>query len=128
LKTQTFLVGSARLLGAVKCEREQTATDKLSIATPEAKVQKLVDGFRFTEGPAADAEGNIFFTDIPNSRIHKWPLDGKLSTFLEDSGKANGLFFDKDGNLLACVGGRGQSTVLQLHNPLSANSGKIIMS
>lgn len=69
------------------------------------KVEKLAGGFRFTEGPAADAEGNIFFTDIPNNRIHKWSLDGVLSTFRENSGGANGLFFDKEGNLLVCEGG-----------------------
>jgi gluconolactonase len=87
---------------------ERTAADRLSIVAPEAKVQKIAGGFKFTEGPAVDAQGNIFFTDIPNNRIHKWSLDGRLSTFLEDSGRANGLFFDKEGNLLACAGGRGQ--------------------
>lgn len=69
------------------------------------EVEKLAGGFRFTEGPAADAEGNIFFTDIPNNRIHKWSLDGMLSTFRENSGGANGLFFDQEGNLLVCEGG-----------------------
>jgi gluconolactonase len=81
-----------------------------NVVAPGAKVVKLAGGFRFTEGPAADAQGNVFFTDIPNNRIHKWsldgsPLGGKLSTFREDSGGANGLFFDKSGNLLACEGG-----------------------
>lgn len=70
-----------------------------------AKVEKLAGGFAFTEGPAADAQGNVFFSDIPNNRIHKWSLDGKLSTFRENSSGANGLYFDKSGNLLACEGG-----------------------
>ena len=77
---------------------------KLSVVAAGAKVEKLAGGFKFTEGPASDAEGNIFFTDIPNNRIHKWSLEGKLSTFRESSGGANGLFFDKAGNLLACEG------------------------
>jgi len=76
--------------------------EKLNVVAFGAKVKKLADGFRFTEGPASDAQGNIFFTDIPNNRIHKWSLAGKLSTFRENSGGANGLFFDKAGNLLAC--------------------------
>ncbi|HUV63815.1 MAG TPA: SMP-30/gluconolactonase/LRE family protein, partial [Sedimentisphaerales bacterium] len=76
-----------------------------SVVADGAKVEKLAGGFSFTEGPAADARGNIFFSDIPNNRIHKWSLDGKLSTFRENSGGANGLYFDKDGNLLACEGG-----------------------
>jgi sugar lactone lactonase YvrE/L-ascorbate metabolism protein UlaG (beta-lactamase superfamily) len=76
-----------------------------SVVADGAKVEKLAGGFAFTEGPAADAQGNVFFTDIPNNRIHKWSLDGKLTTFRENSGGSNGLYFDKDGNLLACEGG-----------------------
>jgi gluconolactonase len=55
-----------------------------------------------------DKEGNIFFSDIPGNRIHKWSLDGKLSTFMENSEGANGLFFDKEGNLIACLGATGK--------------------
>jgi len=81
--------------------------EKMSVVAEGAKVEKLAGGFKFTEGPAADAKGNILFTDIPNNRIHKWTLDGKLITFRRDSGGANGLFFDKKGNLLVCeMGGR----------------------
>lgn len=70
--------------------------------------EKVVGGFKFTEGPTPDREGNVYFTDIPNNRIHRWSSEGALSTFREDSGGSNGLIFDKDGNLLACEGGRGQ--------------------
>ncbi|MHC4678359.1 MAG: SMP-30/gluconolactonase/LRE family protein, partial [Planctomycetota bacterium] len=76
-----------------------------SVVAEGATVEKLAGDFRFTEGPAADAQGNVFFSDIPNNRIHKWSLDGKLSTCREDSGGANGLYFDAKGNLLACEGG-----------------------
>jgi gluconolactonase len=76
-----------------------------AVTAQDAKVEKLAGGFNFVEGPAADAQGNIYFTDITNNRIHKWSLDGQLSTFRENSGGANGLYFDKDGNLLACEGG-----------------------
>lgn len=86
--------------------------EKMSVVAKGAKVEKLASGFKFTEGPAADANGNIFFTDIPNNRIHKWSLDGKLSTFREDSGGANGLLFDKNGNLLVCEGGRRQLVLI----------------
>jgi len=71
----------------------------------EEKIKKLAGGFKFTEGPAADINGNIYFTDIPNNRIHKWTIDSGLSTFREDSGGANGLFVDSRGKLLACEGG-----------------------
>ena len=75
------------------------------LIAPGALVEKLAGGFMFTEGPACDTEGNVYFSDIPNERIYKWSLDGKLTTFREKSGRANGLYFDKAGNLLACEGG-----------------------
>lgn len=68
-------------------------------ATPE----KLADGFLFTEGPSADAEGNVFFTDQPNDRIMIWKTSGVLETFLQPSGRSNGLSFDNKGNLWACA-------------------------
>lgn len=80
------------------------------LIAPGAKVQRLADGFVFTEGPACDKQGNIFFTDIRNARIHKWSVDGKLSTFREDSGRANGLYFDGQGNLIVCEGGNRRLT------------------
>jgi len=73
------------------------------IIAPGAKVEKLAGNFQFTEGPAADAQGNVFFTDQPNDRILKWSADGKLSTFLEPCGRSNGLCFDAQGNLWACA-------------------------
>jgi gluconolactonase len=82
------------------------------LIAPGAEVEQLADGFIFTEGPACDADGNIYFSDIPNERIHKWSLDGKLTTFREDSGRANGLYFDCDGNLLACEGGNRRLTCI----------------
>ncbi|MDY3561825.1 SMP-30/gluconolactonase/LRE family protein [Gemmata sp. JC673] len=68
-----------------------------------AKVEKLAGGFKFTEGPAPDADGNVYFTDQPNDRILKWSTDGKLSTFMEPCGRSNGLAFDKAGALWACA-------------------------
>ena len=69
-----------------------------------AKVEMLAGGFKFTEGPAWDGKGAVYFSDIPNERIHKWAR-GKLTAFRENSGRANGLYFDKAGNLIACEGG-----------------------
>jgi len=83
---------------------KKEAAQSKSLVAAGAEVKKLAGDFQFTEGPAGDAEGNVYFSDIPNNRILKWSLDGKLSTFLENSGGANGLYFDKDGNLLACQG------------------------
>lgn len=67
-----------------------------------ATVQKLADGFSFTEGPAVDKKGDVYFTDQPNDKIYKWSADGGLSVFHDNTGRANGMYFDKQGYLLAC--------------------------
>jgi gluconolactonase len=74
-----------------------------SPVAPGAKLEKLAGGFKFTEGPAPDADGNVYFTDQPNDRILKWGTDGKLTTFMEPCGRSNGLAFDKNGTLWACA-------------------------
>lgn len=68
-----------------------------------ADVELLSDGFEFTEGPACDREGNVFFTDQPKDRILRWSHSGGVSTFKQPSGRANGLCFDGNGNLWACA-------------------------
>jgi gluconolactonase len=77
--------------------------DKNSIAAPGAQVEKLADGYKFTEGPVADADGNVFFSDQPNNKIVRWDAEtGGFSTFSENAGRANGMYFDKKGNLVSC--------------------------
>jgi gluconolactonase len=73
------------------------------IVTPGAKPEMLADGFEFTEGPAPDPSGNIFFTDQPTNRILEWTTEGKLVTFMDTSGRSNGMFFDRKGNLFSCA-------------------------
>ena len=76
---------------------------QFSIIVPGAKPELLAGGFKFTEGPASDKAGNVYFTDQPNDRILIWSTDGKLSTFMEKSGRSNGLSFDRKGSLWACA-------------------------
>lgn len=63
----------------------------------------IASDFKFTEGPAADSDGNVFFTDQPNNRILKWSPGEGVTVYMEDAGRSNGLYFDKQGNLLACA-------------------------
>ena len=67
-----------------------------------AHLEKLAGGYVFTEGPACDKDGNVYFTDQPNNQIIKWSVDGTVSVFLTGKGRVNGLCFDKQGNLIAC--------------------------
>ena len=59
--------------------------------------------FSFTEGPAVDRHGNIFFTDQPNNQIWKYDTNGIISLFMENAGRSNGMYFDRKGNLLSCA-------------------------
>jgi gluconolactonase len=101
-KKYTRNLGSAKGIELVALG-QTAAPAKTGVVAEGAKLTKLADTFKFTEGPAVDSEGNVFFTDQPNNRIHKWSIDGKLSVFLNDAGRSNGLYFDKSGNLYACA-------------------------
>jgi gluconolactonase len=61
----------------------------------------VADGYRFTEGPAVNARGEVFFNDIPNSKAYKIGLDGKVSPWLAETKHANGQAFGPDGRIYA---------------------------
>src|SRR3954454_1540224 len=56
------------------------------------------------EGPAFDADDNLFFSDIFGNRIYRLTPDGALSIFRADSGRTNGNTFDASGRLISCEG------------------------
>lgn len=100
----TFVVGASLFM--------VVGSLSLSAASPVratgSEPQLLSEDFKFTEGPIADRKGNVYFTDQPNDRIMVWTVEGKLETFLQPSGRANGLYFDLQGNLLACADEKNQ--------------------
>lgn len=77
--------------------------DSLKVVQPGATLRQVSDKFTFTEGPAVDKSGTVFFTDQPNDKIWTYDTDGKLSVFMDKTGRSNGLYFDKKGNLIACA-------------------------
>src|SRR5258706_1301867 len=85
------------------CAAQFPAGAAESVVAAGAKLEKLAGDFLFTEGPTCDARGNLFFVDQPNDGIMEWSAEGKLSTFLQPSGRANGMCFDAHGNLIACA-------------------------
>ncbi len=74
------------------------------LAAPGANLVRLAEGFAFTEGPTANSQGDVYFTDSHRDHILKWSVDGQLTTFRKPSGGAVGLFFDHEDNLLVCAG------------------------
>ena len=117
------------VLAASGCQedtvQQQTFEPITSSEIPaEYDVVMLADGFRFTEGPVGDADGNVYFTDIPNNNIIKYSFDGKTSVFLPNSGGANGLYFDNDGLLNICQGGARQLSMLNAQGKLEVLADK----
>jgi len=78
-------------------------------ASSHGKLDTIKKGFAFTEGPAVDKHGNVFFTDQPNDKIYRWDAStGAITNFLTGTGRSNGMEFDKDGNLIACADMHGE--------------------
>lgn len=75
----------------------------LAQTVSDGPLKLISNQFRFTEGPAADRHGNVFFTDQPNNTIWQYDIHGNLSLFIENAGRSNGLYFDNDGRLIACA-------------------------
>lgn len=83
-----------------------------TVVADNAELQLLSDEYNFTEGPAVDKAGNVYFTDQPNDRILRYGIDGKLETWLQPAGRSNGLFFDGD-NIIACADGKNELWVIR---------------
>ncbi len=107
MKTTVLLFCSFLFLSsAVIAQSEENAKNKL--IPKGATLKQLAADYKFTEGPAVDADGNVYFTDQPNNRIMKWSTDGTISVYMENAGRANGLYFDNEGNLIACADEKNQ--------------------
>jgi gluconolactonase len=114
IKTLATSILGAHLIG---CRVPQGIARRYEALQPgrflsDLQIETRLEGATvFTEGPAVDRDGIVYFTDIPASRIHTWdPRAKKLSVFRENSNKANGLLFDPQGRLLVCEGSTGRLT------------------
>jgi gluconolactonase len=108
------------------------------IVPADAKIEKLADGFGFTEGPIWIKEGGgyLLFSDIPNNAIMKWAPDSQVTTFLKPSGYtgppapagslvgSNGLTLDKQSRLIICQHGDRRVARLEKEKSLTALTDK----
>jgi gluconolactonase len=109
MKKLLVSLGIACSLGFYACDDDENTHNKGGIIAQDAQIENLGDGYSFTEGPAVDKLGNVFFTDQPNDIIYKWDaITGDITPFLEETGRSNGMAFDKDGNLIACADMHGE--------------------
>ena len=79
----------------------------VSPVEPGAKLTRLSQAYAFTEGPATAKNGDVYFTDQPNDRIVRW--NGRtFEDWMKPAGRANGLAFAPNGDLIACADGENQ--------------------
>lgn len=102
LAASTFRCKPAAAPTAGPAGQTQAGQEAGALVAPGASPQLVAKQFSFTEGPAPDRKGNVYFTDQPNDKIWKYDTEGKLSVFLDKTGRANGMYFDKSGNLITC--------------------------
>ncbi len=100
------------MLAGREAERAMPETPSLLARDPAfhklvpagAAIEKIGDGFKFSEGPVYSRLDYLLFSDVPDSRIVKWTPRQGFATFRQPSHQANGLTFDRQGRLLACEG------------------------
>ncbi|WP_051254160.1 SMP-30/gluconolactonase/LRE family protein [Arenibacter latericius] len=98
-----FIIGFSLLI-SFSCITQETP-----LIADGAELKVVANTYSFTEGPAMAPNGDVYFTDQPNDRILKWSAtDNSVSVFMEPSGRSNGLYFDNEGNLLACADDKNQ--------------------
>ncbi len=76
---------------------------KNNIVAKNAEIKKVGTGYAFTEGPAVAKDGKVYFTDQPNDRIYVWDEKKGVSLWSDDTGRSNGMYFNNNGQLLACA-------------------------
>lgn len=87
------------------CKPQQS----FELLNKENPLTLVSDQFAFTEGPAVDQNGNIYFTDQPNDKIYLWNWQtNNISLFSDKTGRANGTYVDKDNNLITMSDEKGE--------------------
>ncbi len=78
------------------------AADPIRGIGPAGEVKKLHTGLMFTEGPASDGQGNLYFSDVAGNKLYKVDAAGEMTPFLDPSNHTNGLMVNAAGNIVAC--------------------------
>jgi gluconolactonase len=105
LKTITFSLLTFAINLSTTSAQRGTLNDSLF---RQNDLKQVSTNYAFTEGCSADKDGNVYFTDQPNDKIWKYSTSGKTSLFLDKTGRANGTYFDKNGNLILCADEKGE--------------------
>jgi gluconolactonase len=118
---------SPAIAASFTSDRETFLSEESVTITPSNQIinigiqnlTRIQGDYQFAEGPVADKNGDVYFSDIDANRIYKWSPDGKVSVFKEGLNRPNGLKFDISGNLIVCEGGNGRIISLDPNGQLT---------
>jgi gluconolactonase len=109
-KVEPIMAGAIlALAGAGHCGAAEPARALGQVGLPDGlvppgAVPAVAARTSFLEGPAVDAAGDLYFSDLIGNRILKMTPEGVVSVFRPDSGRTNGNTFDAEGRLISCEG------------------------
>lgn len=84
--------------------QEKSSISLSDLLEPGVQAVVIGEGYKFSEGPAADAVGNVYFSDGANDTIHFYPYGRPVEVFVDDSIDANGMMFNRIGELVSVEG------------------------
>ena len=99
-----FLIFGLLSLTGMAAAQEKAVFQLSDLIEPTAKAVVLGTGYGFSEGPAADAVGNIYFSDGTKNTIHFYAYGRPVEVFVNDATDANGMMFNRDGKLVSVEG------------------------
>lgn len=86
--------------GAVVAAEDEAAVLR-EILLPGEAWELIGEGYGLSEGPAVNARGEVFFSDIPRSKSYRIDANGEPQVFVADTKRTNGQIFGPDGRLYA---------------------------
>ena len=102
MKSILFLVVFLMIFASVSAQEDE------DIVAKGAELKQVGNTFDFTEGPAVAKDGRVYFTDQPNDKIYVWDENDGISLYKEGTDRANGMYFNTKGQLVACADGKNQ--------------------
>jgi aldose 1-epimerase len=113
LRVFSTIVLSLLTVDVDRLATSSTVNNLEEILAPNAKVEKVARGFKFTEGPVWHPDGFLLFSDIPANIIYQWQPGQKTKIFRQPSGNANGNTLDKSGRLVTAEHGNRRLSLTQ---------------
>lgn len=101
--TRVSLFAAFAFLLVIQAQAQDTPLSMVLLQ--DSRWELVSKGHSFTQGPAVDRTGNLYFSDLRESKIYRVDGEGKRSLFADKTAKTSGLMFGPDGMLYGCRNG-----------------------